>query len=289
MKEKLFTVLPMSQRFSLEAGKSYTGSITIANPISATEDFSFSVTAEPLGTFGDSNSFAQEGAYSDIVKWITIDNPTGTLTPNEHQDVTFTINVPEGVPAGGQYAALVVTENSDARATENANVNNILALASVIYADVSGITTRDGSILENTIPGFSLDPNFNLATTIENRGNTHSDALITIDVKNAFTGDTVFPTGNDSGNFKELVLPETIRYINRHIDNLPPLGIFKVTQTVYFNDTVSTTEQNVVICPLWFIFLVVFVFVFILTIIFARIRHHHKKKHAQKDISDLDA
>ena len=275
----------MSQRYSLEAGQTYTGKITIAIPYDATEDFSYSVSVEPLSTFNDSESFAEKGAYSDLVKWVTIENPTGTVSPNQHVDINYTITVPEGVPAGGQYATLVVTQSPEATESKDASVSNILALASVIYADVTGITVRDGEILENTIPAFTFDPaDLILGTVIENRGNTHSDAIITIDIKNAFNDEVVFPTGTDAGKFKELVLPETIRYITRKIDNLSSFGIFKVTQTVYFNDTVSATEQNVVICPLWFIFVVIFTIALLITFIVARIRHHikrHKTHHSE--------
>lgn len=282
MKEKLFTVLPMSQRYSLEAGGTYTGSITVAIPYDATEPFSYVVSVEPLSTFGDDTTTSNNlSAYSDLVKWITIENPSGTLQPNEYHTINYTINVPEGVAAGGQYATLVVSENPETIESTDLNVDNILVLASVIYADVTGVTVRDGAVLENNIPGFSLTPDFNLSTVVENKGNTHSDALITIEVKNAFTGETIFPTGHDSGNFKELILPETVRYISRHIDNLPPLGIYQVTQTVYFNDVPSVAEQNVIVCPLWFVFLVVFTLVLIITIIVARIRHHLRRKHVK--------
>lgn len=283
MKEKLFSVLPMSQRYSLEAGGTYSGSIIVANPYDATEDFSFVVSVEPLSTFNDAESFSESGAYSDIVDWITIENPTGTIKPNEYRTVNYTINVPEGVPAGGQYATLVVAEDPDTATMQDLNVSNILVLASVIYADVTGITVRDGSILDNYVPGFALSPDITLSTTIENRGNTHSDAIIFIDIRNAFTNEAIFSTDDQSDKgqsdkFKEIVLPETIRYISHRIDNLPPLGIFKITQTVYFNDTVSTTEQNVIICPLWFIFSIVFTIVLIITVIFARIRYRKRRK-----------
>lgn len=283
MKEKVFSVLPMSQRFSLEAGGTYSGSIIVANPYDATEDFSFIVSVEPFSTFNDAESLSSSNTYSDIVDWVTIENPTGTIKPNEHCTVNYTINVPEGVPAGGQYAALVVTENPEAVDNKDLNVSNVLALASVLYADVTGITIRDGSILENYIPGFAINPDITLSATIENRGNTHSDAIIFIDIKNAFTNEAIISsdsqTDNDqSDKFKEIVLPETIRYINHRIDNLPPLGIFKVTQTIYFNDTVSTTEQNVIICPLWFIFSIVFSIVLIVTVIIARIHHRKRRK-----------
>ena len=73
-------------------------------------------------------------------------------------------------------------------------------------------------------------------------------------------------------------MPETTRYITRNIDNLPPLGIVKVEQTIYYNNEVSTVVKDIILCPVWFIFLVVLVFMSIAGFIFAAARHHRRKK-----------
>lgn len=279
MTEKLFTVQPMSRRFSLEAGGTYTGSITIVNPSDSTENFDYQVAVEPYGLISNNDTFSSASVYSRIVDWITIDNPSGSIAPNDDQIINYTINVPDNAPAGGQYATLVVTQSSDSlTGNGSVNINTILALASVIYADVTGITVRDGAILNNYVPSFSFDPSITLSSTIENKGNVHSDSITIIKVTNNFTGETVFPLDEQDNKFKEIILPETTRYITHNIDNLPLLGSFKVTQTIYFNDTVSEVEQNLIICPLWFIFIVAFTVVTLIALIVARIRHHRHAK-----------
>ena len=42
--------------------------------------------------------------YTQMADWITIHEPTGTLMPNEAKELSFTIEVPENAPGGGQYA-----------------------------------------------------------------------------------------------------------------------------------------------------------------------------------------
>lgn len=280
MEQKLFSVLPMSQRFSLEAGQTYEGSIMISNSVNATEDFAYRVSVTPYSIIGDSYAadFSTVNAYTTITDWITIDNPTGLLHPNEHHSIHFTITVPDDAPAGGQYAALVVGEdpNAETLTAEGVNVSNVLQLASVIYADVTGIIKRDGEILDNYLPGFSLDNHVTASAIVQNRGNVHSDAIIAINVDNLLTGESIFPIEEDDDKFREIVMPESTRYITRTIDNLPPLGIIKLRQTVYFNDIVSTKEQTLIICPLWFIFLVTFAIVSVITLLIAR--HHHRRK-----------
>lgn len=283
MEQKLFSVLPMGQRFSLEAGHTYTGSITISNSINATEDFAYFVEVAPYTLIGDdySTDFATTSAYTAITDWITVSNPTGILHPNEHHVIDFTITVPENAPAGGQYAALVVSEDpAAAAATEGINVKNVLSLASVIYADVAGVTIRDGSIIDNYLPSFSFDNHIAATATIENRGNVHSDAIIVINVENLLTGETIFPLEEEKDKFQEIVMPESTRFITRTIDGLPPLGAVKISQAVYFNDLVSKNEQTLIICPLWFIFLVTFAVASIITAIIGRSVHRRKvKKH----------
>lgn len=280
MDENFFTVLPMSQRFSISAGGTYHGSIKVANPAGATSDFSYIVSVAPYTIIDNqyNTDFHTSGPRTAIADWITIENPTGTLSPNDIAEVNFTITVPEGVPAGGQYAALVVSRNPESSAGEGVNVESVLQLASIVYADVSGVTVRDGAILANHIPGFSLEPSVILDANIENKGNVHSDATFSIKVTNNLTGDVIFPTEGGSDTFQEIIMPESTRFITRRVDNLPQLGIVHITQTIYFYDRVSTTERDVIICPLWFIFLTFFTVASIAVAIVMRIRSRRRRK-----------
>ena len=74
-----FTVLPMSQRFVLDPGETYTGKITIVNPADATEDFSYKVGVSPYGVVGENYEadLTTDSDYSAIAKWIEIAEPTG--------------------------------------------------------------------------------------------------------------------------------------------------------------------------------------------------------------------
>ena len=278
MEQKLFSVLPMSQRFSLEAGHTYQGSIIISNSVNATEDFAYIVKIAPYSIIGDgyTTDFATTGPYTVITDWITIENPTGILKPNEHRTVNFTITVPENAPAGGQYAAIVVSEDENAATeSDNVTVKNVLELASVIYADVTGITTRSGEILDNEIPGFSFTNSATVATTIKNTGNVHQSAFISIKVTNLITSETIFPVADERDKFEEIVMPESTRTLARTVDNLPPLGAVKISQTVYFDDQISENESVLLICPLWFITLVAFTIISIITAFI--IRHKHRR------------
>ena len=284
MGNNAFTVLPMSQRFSLEAGQTYTGKITVVNPADATENFSYIVGVSPYGVDGESYDADLTTDYtrSMIAKWIKIDEPTGEIAPNESKDITFTITVPENAPAGGQYAAITVASNNDVRVTEGVAVQNIFEMASIIYAKVAGETVHDTAVLENNIPGFSTVTPVTLSALLSNNGNVHEDATFVISVSDGFTGRVILPTEEDDGQYSEIVMPETTRKVERNLSNLPAVGVVKVKQVIYYNGEVVENYKDIVICPIWFMVLVAATIVAIITSIVLAIRKHSRRRRGMK-------
>ncbi len=275
-----FTILPMSQRFSLEPGEVYTGKVTVVNPADATENFAYKVSVTPYSVMGRDYTvdLATENNRSMITKWIKIDEPTGEIAPNESKDVEFTITVPEDVPAGGQYAAITVASDDSLESNEGVAVQSVFEMASIIYGSVAGETKRSGDILENYVPGFSVVVPVKLRAVLQNEGNIHEDATFIIQVSNAFTGTVILPTEGDDGIYNEVVMPETTRDVERNVSNLPSIGIMKISQTIYYNGKVETKEKNVIICPIWFLALVLLTLASIITAIVMTVKRHKKKK-----------
>lgn len=279
--ENAFTILPMSQNFTLNPGETTTGTITIVNPVNSTSDFSYSVSVSPYNVVGEDYQadITNISAYSKIAEWITISEPTGTIAPNESREVEFTITVPENAPGGGQYAAIMVSSNPNQQQADGVSINNVFALASIIYANIDGEITHEGSIIENNVPEFSTTTPVSVSALLDNHGNVHESAIFALNVTNALTGEKIFPTDEDQNNhFSEIVMPESTRFITRNIDNLPMLGIVKVEQTIYYNNAVSTVTKDIIICPVWFFFLVALVVISIIGFIIASVRHHRRKK-----------
>ena len=280
-----FTVLPMSQRFSLKAGEKVEGDITVVNPVDAKEDFAYKAAVAPYGVIENDHAdytidLAGTSTYTEIAKWIKIENPTGKVKPNESKKIHFTITVPKNAPAGGQYAAIEITSDQKKEGNEGVNIQNVFEMASIIYGTVDGETKHEGEILENNIPGFIVSPPATIGALISNRGNVHEDASFVITVSDFFTGNVILPTEEDEGKYSEIVMPETTRYIEREINNLPALGVVKVTQTIYYNGNVSTAESNILICPIWFMILVFITLGAIIAAVVHLIKKHHHKNPA---------
>lgn len=278
--QHIFTLTPMNQDIDLEAGQTYSGSITVVNPSDATTDFSYKVSVSPFNMVGEEYTvdLATEYNRSMITKWITIENSSGTLKPNESGEIKFTIKVPEDAPAGGQYAAIIVTSDNASSGDEGLSVQSVLEMASIIYGRVAGETSHDGEILENKIPSFAVTTPVVLEAKIRNDGNVHNYANYTITVTDFFTGNVILPTEENDGHYSEVIMPDSTYHSQREINNLPAVGVVKVTQTIRYNGIPNTAESTIIICPIWFMALILLTISAIVATIVAIVKKNRKRK-----------
>lgn len=277
----VFTVTPMSQRINLKPGETYTGSIIVVNPDNAKKDFVYKAEVSAYGVVGEDYSvdFLTSNDHTQITKWITIENPTGSIKANSSTKINFTIRVPETAPAGGQYAAILVSSANDDVGSDGLAVKNIFEMASLIYAGIEGETTRKGEIIDNSVPGFVTTTPIEVSAAVKNEGNVHEIAKVSLEVKSFFSPVTIYPADGESGIIEEVIMPDTTRLISRNIDGISSLGIYDVTQTVNYMGAISTTHKIVVACPIWFLVL------FILTvsaIIFSIVKSAKKYRHRKE-------
>ena len=275
-----FSVTPMNRMVDLVPGETYTYSITILNPVNSTENLDYRVYAAPYSvvTEGYDVDVATKTNYTRMADWITISEPTGTLAPNQQKELEFTITVPENAPGGGQYAAIIVGADNENKTYDNMGVTNVLEIASVIYAKVDGEIIHKGEVLENNVPEFTFDPKINVSFLMNNEGNMHEMASITIKATNVFTNEIIASAELGNGVYTEIVMPDTQRFVSEEITELPMVGIINVQQNIYYNGETSTVEKNVIICPAWLLGLVILTVVAIIASIMRSIVRH-KKKH----------
>ena len=275
-----FTLMPMNQNISLKPGEVYEGSIKVINPSYATEDFEYKAEVTPYGVVGQEYTadLLSESDRTQISKWVKIQNPTGSIKPNESEEIKFTITVPENVPAGGQYATIAISSNKKASDADGVSVQNVFEMASIIYADIAGETVHDGEIQENNVPGFVFTTPVTISALLSNNGNVHETATFTITVSDVFTGRVILPTDENSGVYSEYIMPETTRFTEREVSDLPALGLVKINQTIEYNGQTSTVEKNVFICPIWFLILMIATVAAIITAIVMLIRKHRRNK-----------
>jgi hypothetical protein len=272
------TVSPVSERIILVPGEVYNGVISVGNRYEADSNLKFKAFVGSFGyTKGENDKddyntpdITVKSNYNLIMDWIELGVEEGEVVPNGTVKIPYTITVPEDVPAGGQYATIVV---QDATGSSNANgggvaIENQYQFASIIYAEVAGQTRDSGEIIENNAPSFLFDGSqFEATSMVKNTGNVHTDAEYTLQVWPLFSGEEICT--NEEKPDTSLVLPDTQRY---HVQkcNLPSFGIFNIKQTVKIFDQVSTIEKMVIVCPVWLLFLVIFLIVLGIVYLFAK-------------------
>ena len=275
-------VSPPTNKLLLVPGEKYNGELRITGANENNRDVYYSVSVGSYSlnknnegkTDYNSPNFSDVSDYNQMMDWITIQNSEGKVSPNDTNTVYYTINVPEDVAAGGQYATLIVRqEQGEMGGNEGANIQNIYQVASVLYAEVAGDTRDTGEILENNVPSFVFDGSkFEATSYVKNTGNVHTEAEYTLQVWPLFSGEEICT--NEENPDKSLVFPDTDKY-HAQTCSLPAVGIFNVKQTVKIFDQVSTVERMVIVCPIWLLFIVIFG---ILLIIFYIVAKAKKRK-----------
>ncbi|MBQ2622703.1 hypothetical protein IJG12_00015 [Candidatus Saccharibacteria bacterium] len=264
----VMTISPPRQDIVLVPGEVYEGTLLVSNSANASKDLKYSATIGSFGLDKDENGNTDYNStdvdtiteYNQIMEWMKLDKDHGSVAPNSTDTITFTITVPEDAPAGGQYATIIVQDDTekDSGAEGNIVIENVVRFAASIIANVAGETRNEGAILENNIPAFMFNNKLAATSTVQNTGNVHTKASYVLQVW-PLIGDEEICT-NEEKPTEHTVMPGTER-INAEECNLPMIGIFRVKQTVKIFGETSVAERMVVVCPLWLLFIIIFAIV----------------------------
>lgn len=277
------TISPMNQQIILTPGETYHGSIKISNSAESLQPLKYSVSVGSFSEHSDANSLDDYGvidtqavsSYNQMMQWIKVDPSSGEIQPNEVQIINYTIDVPQDAPAGGQYATLLVQNDTDSdQESGNVNIQSKFQVASIIYAEVTGETHNEGEIISNEIPHFLTSSPLRATSMVENRGNVHTDASYTLQVWPMGSDEEICTNEEDSTTFP--VLPETRKY---HVEtcNLGVVGVYRAKQTVKIFGETSEVEGIVILCPIWLMLIIVVIIAAIIGYFIYRARNRRKK------------
>ena len=283
------TVSPMTQKVILTPGESYEGSIKVSNPANAKNNLEYSVHIGSFSQHSDPDGVDDYGTvdtdtkttYNQMMDWIVLGREDGSVAPNGTDVIPFTVNVPIDAPAGGQYATILVRDETDhsGGGEGNVSIQSIAQIASIIYAEVAGETRNEGAILENNVPSFLMNNTLETTSMVRNDGNVHTDAEYILQVW-PMIGDEEICT-NEEDPAMSLVMPETERY-NAQTCQLPTVGIFRAKQVVKIFGETSIVEKTIIVCPIWLLFIIIFVIFALVFYFVAKVRA--RKKAVKKTI-----
>lgn len=277
-----FGVSPMNQKIVLNPGDSYTGTFMISNPGTSVSDIRYNVELENFYVDDEYTTVHEEyKGTGEILDWITINSPTtGIIAPNNTVKFYFTIDVPYDAPGGGQYASFTVTAGNpdEEEATEgqgtSAMIKETMAIAHLIFVEITGDIIRQGEITEANVPGFLLSGDITGSASIKNTGNTYGTATYTMQVFPLFSSEEVFT--NEEDPEVKTILPDRTLYNETTWTGTPAIGIFNVVYTVEFEGVTTQVSKLVIKCPIWLLFIIAFVIVAI--IIYFVVRAKNRKK-----------
>lgn len=290
--DTVMTISPPKHKIILVPGEDYSGSITVSNSSTAKKELQYSVS---VGTYGVIKN-EQDGTdydidldsitgYNQIMDWIELKKDKGIVAINGHDVIPFVIHVPKDAPAGGQYATIIIQNDTDTGGTGDGGVKieDTIRFASIIYAEVTGQTRETGIILENNIASFILNNQLLATSSVRNDGNVHTDAEYTLQVWPLFSDEEVCTNEEKEegskieGTKTSLIMPETERY-HAQTCYLPSIGIFRAVQTVKIFGETSVVERTVIFCPLWLLFVALFVIIALILWIVMKTRGAKKQK-----------
>lgn len=266
-------ISPTVQRLSLDPGAHYEGHLTITNIGAYTFNFNMQVTPYQVNEDTYDAIFNIDNGYTQISHWITFDEERGTVEPGEVKNITYRIEVPEDAPGGGQFAALFAETEKDLSDTGTVQAN--AGVGTVLLAQISGETREDGGIISTDIPGFLLNPPLTATVKASNKGNIDEEIKNTLEIRNYFSGEVIYEDTTPQTN---TLLPGTERSITLIANNIPRLGLMKVSLTTEYINDAQIKTATVVVCPLWFIAIVLLIILTIVVRVIARRRDDRRTR-----------
>lgn len=273
---------PMNQIITLNPGDKYDSSFDIINNQNNDETFFYAVDVKPFYVTDNYDIYYETTeSYNQMADWISLDTVQGNLSVGDKQKINFTVNVPEDAPAGGQYAAIVVTStglNQENSEDNSLTINQNMAIAHLVYAEVSGTTKRQGELLNINLSNFMLSGDITGTSTIKNTGNVHGTAKYTLQVFPLFSNEEVYT--NEEKPDTTIIFPNRTYYNETHWENTPPIGIFNVIYTVEFEGVTTQVSKMVIICPIWLLFIIIFAIIMLIS--YFVVKAKNRKKTAKK-------
>src|SRR5665213_367988 len=165
------SLFPIKFDVTIAPGNTYSDTVTVINP----NDFPIGVQPEVENIAGG-NQGSIDLVNTDIPhglsSWISIDETSFTLAPQQQKQIPFSITIPVNGEPCGHYGAILFRGLSVTTTTSGVGISG--RVGSVILVNVPGDSHATGNIADFTGPSSYISHGpFQFSFTVNNTGNTH--------------------------------------------------------------------------------------------------------------------
>ena len=289
------SISPISEIVQLSPSSTYEKQFTVTND--GDEAINFEVFAAPYSYIHSEADdtytlgFTNENNFTQLTRWTKImdsdgnyvRNPRFSIQGKESMEISYRINTPDSMPAGGQYEVIFVHTIAEA-----GNGNGIKTEASpgiIIYGRAEGETTVSGEIsalgISQTITKDAGNGNtstlghINATAKVKNTGNIDFNATAVLKVEGIFGG-SYYETPENKA--RTSVIPESELVLSDEWENTPIFGLYKATWKVTAAGETQTIEQVIFINPVPFIIVTIIILTIIITWITIVLRKRKQRR-----------
>jgi hypothetical protein len=193
------SITPLRTELSLVAGQTINGTIKLRN--SGRELITVALGAETFAVTNEDYDYRFE--KNKQADWVNYEQPKIELQPREVREAAYSVAVPVGAEPGGHYIALIAAIQPAIAQTDG--LTTIDRVASLLYIDLPGESTKQGSLAGFDVPILAVSPKLYFVTQLRNTGTTHFRSNAVYSLK------TLWGTALKDQTSSQLLLPQSLR------------------------------------------------------------------------------
>lgn len=283
--EEGVTLSPPVTEVTINPGEQYKGKIKLTNPLDKlVELYTSAMDFLPEGETGGQKFLAptSENRKFSLASWIIMSKSVVAMTPEEVEEIEYTINVPKDAEPCGHYAVIFFSSQPPELKGDQTQVALASQVGGLILATIPSDKCEPKGMVETfTAPWLNLKTPVDFLIRIRNNGLVHFKPIGEIKIKN-WRGVIIdsFKVNEGGGN----VLPNSARRFEEKWEAkdfkwYQKIGRFKADLGMIYGDEKgkkSLTNSLVFWIIPWWIFVIIGLILAL--IIYFIIRHYQKKK-----------
>jgi hypothetical protein len=118
--------------------------------------------------------FGEASSINEFANWITFESSSFQAVSHSKTEMPFTVTVPGTAPAGGYYAAILVSQApSEIVATNGATIHATIAILCFLTVNGDSVESLEILSVDSSFDGISSTLSGDISLTVQNQGTIH--------------------------------------------------------------------------------------------------------------------